>query len=333
MGTNKEDNLLETLYNISQYLKVYEGALQDADSDYIISSFKLAKFVEDVVEKTKEEDCVDQFISLIESYSLEKHKRKYDYKIEFYQKATSHLLAKYFRSNNDFCDVAVKMFLALKSQEDFSDVLTNIIFDAENIAAVNEYVQLNSAQIDWDSLNYELLINAWNNELIKQNSNSISKAIDSMLNVYKIEQNIKTLLIVLNSDQASDDLKELIITKLKPKMLDRTALSEKFWMALLSKDTIEIVVQICTKNTAFLELYMNFIVYLITMFNYEDCSWIADSNSICSSVTFTDACFILRKFHDSDDLKLKNYCCDRINNAKNSIGTKVWFEIENKLID
>lgn len=322
-------SVLRTFENFHKLLEHIHAFSQVSKED-VKDFFKLAIFIERAVTNFKEKNCMERFISVLQS----SQKRVYD--IDFYCHACDCILLRLFGEKTlkpSVIDVAVRMYTTLLPKERLEKLLTNFILTSASCHSIIDYAVTNKNVINKGALQAHIILQSWINQF--DEICELEETINNMLSIHRIQSSLPLfikILILDNTNDKENQVKQLILQVLLSKMMDRSILSKAFWMCIFRDTDKQDLAKFCTINSEFLLHLSKFIVYLGSMMIKSENVWYGDPNlTICPEITFNEMLMLIRALKDYHE-NLKLYLGKVFRDAAANTGLLIWKDFTKKYI-
>lgn len=326
-------SVLQTFENLHRLLES-DSAFSHLYKEDVTNYFKLAIFIERAIANFQKKNCIESFFDVLKSHLQDSFGAKMQ-NVDFYKHACDHVIFKFFTQKSDLIDVALSMYTQLLPKERFEDMLTDFIVTSASCKTIFDYAIENKTKINKVDLQAQILLQSWANQLETSKNNEIQESINNMLSAYKIRNSLALLLKVLiveNTTENDNKIKQIIFDLLLKKMTDRSILSKAFWLCLFKEVKNQDVAKICALNQEFLLHLSRFIVYLGSMMVKTENAWCGDpSLSICPEITFSEMLVLIRNLKDHNE-SVKKYLHKVFRDANANTGLPIWDEFESKYI-
>lgn len=339
MDDNAISNVTQILMSFDKFVSVVENPewIKSAKAEDIKNGFKLASFVEKSLTNFRSKNLVSTFFNVLNQWWKTKKYRTKIYNEDYFQFACDRLLAKFFQyedTSEASLEIAIRIYTSIFPKRRLKNVLSDLILKSNSHESITDFTKANiTDNNELKMLEYSLIIDNWSNVLQIGREIDVRKSVEEKLSFYKIESSLHILIGILSLNTAVDsekNIQNIVLENLLQKMLDRSLLSNSFWLTMFKKVELFYICRACINFNDFLVSLFNFIVYIGSMMKYEDGLWQSDENvSLCPQITYQEILGFIRSIHNS--CYSKHFVSHRLKDAQDSTNSSIWEDIKQEL--
>lgn len=330
-------NIFHIINNFNLFLRIVENKqwARRATAEVIKNTFKLASFIEKVTWNLKNKKILDKFIEVFKNWLQENEGRNLSCDVNIFEYASDYvleILLCYQTATLDSADIALRIYTTLNSIERLQVFLKEKILNHSSYNALLDIV-VNSSNDPKNTEAY-MILKEWKKLINEGGSHYVRESISEMLSNYRLAKSLHVLLkmcVLPEIDTEFQNIKLMILEKLREKFLDKSALSKEFWNYLFKKLDTSVLVEVCFHNTEIINLLFNFIEYIAAMMSITHVNsqktWVANKQfSLCPEITYNDLFKIIKELYCKND-EMKNLIATKIRDAHKNSLSELWDDI------
>lgn len=328
-------NEIEEVFNAFEYYVIsYETLSSENKIELIKSAFESANFVEKTVKQFENQSTLilDQFMACFITFLRSKN-RTVNYSLDFLKSASDNLLLKYLYYKTNI-ENAIKIYVSLYEKERFEKVVEKALLRNVLYEPIAQYLIVNKDSVDLIELKSRLLLLKWVHDYETGKKERVINALSKTLTSYSVEVELIYLLKILAMKDLTslqeNTIQSQILEEIVLKMEDRSILSKDFWLTIIKKIELRLVIEICAMFEQFLDKFICFLIYCICMMDRQIMNekriWLPNVKSICPEITFENISCILSQLVNFNS-QISSYVQSRTEQCKRFSDPFIWNDI------
>lgn len=328
-------NILHVINNFNLFLNTIENKqwTRKATPEIIKNSFKLASFVEKVVNDLNSKGVTNEFLEVFKSWQEQNENRNMMYQMDTFQYASDYMLDILLcnrAATIESADIALRIYTSFYPVERLHKFLKNKILQQSSCNALLQVV-IDSSN-DCKEIEARMMLKEWERLINEGNIQCVKQSIQEMFTNYRLSKSLHTILkmlsVVPEIDSKFKDIKSFIMEKLQEKLLDQ---NKEFWNCIFKEVDIVILSEACLHNRIIIDLLFKFIEYIGSMMNpiyvNSEKMWIANKQfSLCPDITYDDLFKIIKTLHGLNS-EIRDLITNKIKDAGSNSSSKIWDDI------